>query len=94
MTTGSSVLRFNAAEFRGSQSEGVGPGDLSSYPDGVWVGDVTNITRFLVCTLMGKEMVPRLPTKTLATGHTLRGPGKGLILVESAGARAHAHPSV
>lgn len=57
------------------------------------MGNVTSITHFLVCTLMGKEMVPRFLTKMLATGQTLLGPGKGSVLVGSAGVRTCARPS-
>lgn len=34
--------------------------------------DGSSVTRFLVCTLMCKEMVPHLLSKTLATGQTLQ----------------------
>ena len=51
-----------------SQKEGVGPGDLSSNIQGTYVEDVTFLAHFLVCILMGKEMVS--PSSDQDPGHS------------------------
>lgn len=41
--------------------------------------DGTSVTHFLVCTLMCKELVPHVLSKTLAAGQTLQEAGEGSV---------------
>lgn len=66
MKTGLSALPLIAGELKGPQNEGEEPGDLSVNTDGTCLGEVRSGTCILVCTLMWKEMVPRLLTKPWA----------------------------